>query len=212
MTATALIATPDDGIPTEFLEQLLRMEARFDATRPPCPSCWCEIDCETDGHFGDAVLHQSRLAHVPADPDRNGATAHLLVCAQRHDVLDEPTTGHVEIDFRSAGSLLDDRAHLTAAQARYFAAEILRHADMIDPEFKVLASDVKVGDLIQVDGAWLHVYGVMTDEPSDDVQISVTVNRVELPDFEDRDENPEHFTLADKVQIRRAGSTTRGAR
>lgn len=186
--------------------QFAQMQAdqdRFDATRPPCAS-WCGTDCDTTGHMGDAIFHTSPEVTIPATPDQVSAKdASVWVRAWRYDGLNEPSSCGIELDLAAAKSILPDRANFTAAQARQLAAELLRQADLVEPEYQVPVQQVQIGDWIQVEGQWMEVYCVLADEAANNVQISVSADPGNWSDFDYRDENPEHFNLADTVQVRR---------
>lgn len=201
-------------VPTSTFGEMLKRERRFEATRMPCPH-WCDGTCATAGHFGDAMLHTQERAVVEAVPDRIGApTGRVTIHAWRDDNLDEPTTWGVELDVTESGSEIGDCATFTAAQARQLGMELLAAADRVDPpqlvEVDVAAPDVKIGDQLKVDGEWLHVYGVLADEPSHNVQISVTADPDEWSDLDARDETPESFTLVDTVRVRRIAARPAG--
>lgn len=116
------------------MAQMLADQERFHATRPPCPSTWCDGGCEAEGHFGDAMLHSSPEVTIPATPDRVGVEgASVWVRAWRHDGLDEPSESGVEVDVSEAMSILPERANFSAEQARQLAAALTAAADMIDP-------------------------------------------------------------------------------
>lgn len=180
-------------------------QGRFDATRPPCPP-WCAQDCNEAGHFGDAVMHAADLVEVPSTPDEIGATGHVAVMAWRVDSLDEPSTSGVELRIDDAGCLMGDGAQFSAAQARKLAAELLNAADRIDPapdgESDILATEVRIGDLFQVDGEWLYVYMVSADEASGSADIFVTVDQAMFPETEG-DEVPYRFELSESIRVRR---------
>jgi len=84
-------------------------------------------------------------------------------------------------------------------------ARLIEAADMADPVFEidVSAPDVKIDDLLCVDGEWLPVYSVLADAPSNNVQISVTEDPRGWSDLDQRDECPESFDLTDTVRVRR---------
>jgi hypothetical protein len=207
VTATAL-AAPD----TAILRAIVR-EARFDATRPPCPP-WCDNSCRVDLHFGDAVMHSNQAVQVPSTADRIGEDGFVTVRAWRHDSLDERSTAGIQLGIEDAGSVLDDEAGFSAAQARKLASELLAAADRIDPappgEVTVAAHAVRIGDRLNVNGEWLHVYGVLADEPSNNVQVNVTRDPVCWSDLDERDEDPEAFALTDTVRVRRAALSDGG--
>lgn len=204
MTATVLIATPDDGIPAEYVEAMLRLEKLFDATRPPCPSHWCNDECETNLHFGSSITHVSDEVGVPCSSQTTDSSGDptINLWASRDDELDKPSESRVTLNFTSA-ALLDENVDLTAAQCRNLAAALLRHADLIDPEHEVLATDVRVEDWLSVGDEWFQIYGIGVDEPTDSVQIYTTVDWDALPEF-GGDEEPYVFDIKDMVRIRRA--------
>lgn len=204
MTATTLIATPDDGIPAEYVEAVLRLEKLFDATRPPCPSHWCNDECEINLHFGTSITHVSDETSVPCTSQSAvaGDDTRIDLWARRDDELDKPSESRVTLNFTNA-ELLDDNVDLTAAQCRKLAAALLHHADLIEPEHEVLATEVRVEDWLPVGDEWFQVYGVTIDEPTDSVQIYTTVDWDALPEF-GGDEEPHVFDIKDMVRIRRA--------
>lgn len=185
--------------------EMLDREALFEATRPADPD-WCDKTCETIGHRGDAILHHSAHEFVPADIDF-GMTPRgsLEVRAVRHDELDDESEGAVELSDPGELFVKDDRVFFTVDNARRLASKLLQAADRAQPEQVLPASDVKIGDRIRVDGKWLKVYMVLADESADNVQIAVIEDEDGWSDFDYRDENPEHFTLADLVLVRRGG-------
>lgn len=205
MTAVLEPTTSQALINENRRREMLAREALFDATRPADPD-WCDTTCETLGHFGDAILHYSDHEFVPADIDF-GMTprGYLEVRAVRHDSLNDGSSGEVELIDSADLFTQDDRVFLTVDNARRLAAKLLQAADRAQPEQVMLASDVKIGDRIRVDGKWLKVYLVLADESADDVQIAVIEDEDNWSDFDYRDENPEHFTLADLVLVRREG-------
>lgn len=182
----------------------LEKQRLFDATRPPCPP-WCDLMCETEGHFGDAILHVSGATKVAAEADQIGDVGFIWLQAQRHDSLTDSASVCIEVDIADSGSLIEERAVFTAAQARQFAAELLRHADLIDPEPKVPAREVRVGDWFPVGDVWQYVYGVDVDEPSNAVQIFTTADRDTFPEL-DGNEDGHQFTPDEMVQVRRVGA------
>lgn len=208
MTAAPTIAHPQWHELPEVraaFDEMAEQQRQFDATRPPCPKDWCDGTCETEGHFGIAVMHVSKIAEVPAEADRIGDTGSVWVRAQRHDALTEPTTSLIEIDFNDSGSLIEERASFTPAQARQLAAQLLRHADMVEPEYEVPAENVRVGDFLPVGGEWRYVYCVDHDEPSNTVKLLPTIERGEWPEIEafDEDATAQVFEPGDMVRIRR---------
>jgi hypothetical protein len=194
----------DPSVQAAFAE-MTRIQAEFDATRPPCPKAWCDAGCETDGHFGDAVMHASDFVTVSAEADHIGETGEVWIRAQRHDSLTAPSDNLVEIDFQNAGSMIDEIVCFTPAQSRRFAAELLRHADLLEPEYEVPAEQVRVGDSLPVGEEWLYVYSVVVDEPSNNVQIFTTVKPGAWPEL-DGDEAPHMFKPGDLVRVRRGGA------
>ena len=115
-------------------QELLDRERRFEASRPPCPSEWCDGECDSDAHFGDATMHYSRFNPVPVAAERlNEPDGVVLVRAWRHDRLDEASTSGIELDLSEARALISDSANFTADQARQLAAVLLAAADQIAP-------------------------------------------------------------------------------
>lgn len=189
--------------PSIEVAALIADQQRFDATRPACPD-WCDGTCRTLSYSGTAVIHDSHAVVLPCLPEvLNAPPATVSVRASRLDELDQPSRDEIELGVENAQSYLGDRVPFTAQQAYDLGAALMAAARQLPCELEVLASDVKIGDLINVDGIWLHVYGVFADEPSDNVQITVTADPEDLSDFQYRDENPQHLTLTDKVRIRR---------
>ena len=204
MTAAPVLAASLDIIPPHIAEQMLRMQARFDAVRPPCPA-FCDGSCETDGHFGDAVMHISDAVLVPCESSRTGdPNGSIQITAQRHDMLDQPSEECVNLNLDEAGNTIPTDAMLTAQQAYDLGAALMAAARKLSGELAVPVPDVKIGDWIEVDGEWMQVFFVLADEAANNVQICVTADPGEWSDFDYRDENPEHFTLTDTVRIRRA--------
>lgn len=188
--------------------EMARRQSLFDATRPPCPKHWCDEDCETNGHVGDAIIHSSDSVTVETTADNiHKPIGSVEIRSWRYDALDEPTTSGVEVDLTNAGWMFIECANFNAAQARKLAAEMLRHADLIDPEPEVPATDVRVGDWLRVDSEWFRIYGITIDEPTDSVQIYTTVDWEELPEF-GGDEEAHEFDIKDMVRVRRQGLTT----
>jgi hypothetical protein len=189
----------------EFAAKQIDRNNRFDATRPPCPA-WCIGECQADGHFGDAVMHTSDIVNVPATSSlAQPGEPRAWIEIHRHDSLDHPTELLVEVNLADAEGAYEECADFTPAQARRFAAELLRHADMAEPEFDLPAEDVRVGDLFPVGDDWLYVYCVLVDEPAKNVQINTTVEPGEWPEL-DGDEDPHMFAIGDTVRIRRGGA------
>lgn len=183
-----------------------RREALFEATRPADPD-WCDKTCDTLGNFGDAVLHYSEPDMVPAAVDfQSKTTGDIGVMACRFDSLDDDQSAAVVVTDPSSLFVNDDWVYFSPEQARRLAAKLLQAADRVQPEQVLLASDVKIDDRIRVDGKWLKVYMVLVDESANDVQIAVIEDEEEWSDFDQRDENPEHFELADLVLVRRGGA------
>ena len=186
-------------------------ERLFDATRPPCPP-WCTTTCTTADHHGDAVMHHAEPTAVPSVPDQTNVP-HGVVTVRpwRIDELDRPSTAGIELAVDKARTLMEDHATLTAAQARQLAAALLDSADALDPapvgEVDVPVTQVRIADLLSVDGQWLYVYGVDVDEPSCDVSLFVTVDAETVPEV-DGDEHPHRFQLTDWVRVRRPGHPT----
>lgn len=207
MTATIEPATtiPVEPAHKERYREMMLREALFDATRPADPD-WCDKTCDTLGHFGDAILHHSVHEFVPADIDF-GMTPRgsIEVRAVRHDSLSEGSEGAVEMGDPGGLFVKDDRVFFTVDNARRLAAKLLQAADRVQPEQVLLASEVKIDDRIRVGGKWLKVYMVVVDEWASCVQIGVIEDEVEWSDFDDRDENPEEFELADLILVRRGG-------
>jgi hypothetical protein len=204
-SALAIANRPDTPAERANAVAHIEMERRFDATRPPCPS-WCAGECVPENHFGDAVLHTLDI-DVPSTPDQIDAPdGTVTVQTWRIDNLDEPSSAGVTIDVSDAAGLFGESAVLSAAQARRLAAELLNAADRIDQasvgEMDVLATDVKIGDLYQVGGEWLHVYMVSADEASGTADIFTTVDPSCFPEC-DGDEDPHQFSLTDTVRVRR---------
>ncbi|PRY24037.1 DUF6907 domain-containing protein [Pseudosporangium ferrugineum] len=192
--------------PTTSHDYLLSLQARFDATRPACPP-FCDGTCTDLGHFGDAIMHSSVPLTLPCTPDMkdaNTADVELVVC--RYDALEEPSEEYIDLNIERSGNLIYTDAVFTAQQAYDLGAALMAAARQLSGELQVFASDVKIGDLIEVDGGWMHVYGVLADKPSDNVQVFVTADPDEFSDFEYRDDNPEHFKLGDRTCIRRRPS------
>jgi hypothetical protein len=201
--------------------QAIADEARFDATRPACPP-WCDNTCETTGHAGDSIIHTEAKASALTVPDHTtGGPGRVTVHAWRVDSLDETSVQGIELSVAEARTLLGDNAVLDPSQARKLAGELVAAADSLDPpkrvtELDIPAPDVKIGDLLRVSAEpeFLYVYAVLADEPSNDVQIDVTVDPVEVPEIGEGDEIPHHFTLTDVVRVRRWSNapTTGGTR
>ncbi len=214
MTETTLIGTPDD-IPAEILEQMLRVQVQFDATRPACPKNWCDGTCENSCHFGDAVLHSCDVAVSSTSEYLDHPPGTVTVTTWRDDSSAHGGTAGITVDVSEAATHLGDSAVFTATQARNLAAELLAGADRIDPapqgQIDVPAPDVQVGDRLQVGGFWLHLYSVLADEPSGNVQINVTVDPAEWPEL-DGDEEPHCFKLTDTVRVLRATGSAGGSR
>jgi hypothetical protein len=185
--------------PLVELDGKLTDQARFDATRPPCPPY-----CEDDQHFGDACMHTGTQTVLPCQPEnQNGLPATVSVHPSRYDVLDETPEEEVELYIGDAQSHLGDHVPFTAQQAYDLGVALMATARLLSGELTVAAAEVKIGDLLDVGGRWLHVYSVLTDEPSDKVQISVTADPVDWSDLDSCDDNPQTFNLADPARIRR---------
>jgi len=185
----------------EAFAQMLRDQERFDATRPTCPH-WCNGECETTAHFGTAVMHVAEATALTDSHRASHDCGVILIRAMRHESLDRPAEAQVGIYLDEADGAFPDSAEFTPAQAREFAAQLLRHADLLEPEQDLWAEDIRVGDLLPVGGEWLWVYSVNIDEPSGTVQVFTTVDRDEFPET-NGDEEPHEFPLLAGVRIRR---------
>jgi hypothetical protein len=198
---TATLATPVDARAAKFAE-MSRREAAFAASRRPCPT-WCDGTCDTEGHFGDAVLHHCDATTVPITGEAGPGT--VTVGLWQHDSLDEPSDSGVVLDVTTAKWIFPGLANFTAAQARELAVELLRHADRIEPEFEVPVTEIRVGDWLPVGDQWFRIYSIDVDEPTDSVQLYTTVDWDTLPEF-GGDEEPHVFDINDVVRIRRDGA------
>lgn len=176
---------------------------------PACPG-WCNSICKENTTYEEYQLHAQQDTEIPATVDDE--PTRLLLALARQDQAD--TAGQTQIaialstGFVAAGCSFDEEIRLSPQNARRFATELLAHADLVDRapagEVDVPATEVKVGDLFEVDGEWLYVYGVSVDEPSFKVQVFTTVDRGEWPEL-DGDEDPHMFELTEWVRVRRAG-------
>ena len=121
------------ALEVDFAAAQIATQKRFDAARPACPR-WCDRSCETDGHFGDAVIHTQAPAEVSSVADWNHVhNASVSVKAWRHDSLDETSVTAVIVDVSRAETATGDHAVLTANQARQLAAQLIQSADLVDP-------------------------------------------------------------------------------
>lgn len=117
-----------------MMTRMLADQGRFDATRPPCPSAWCDATCQDEGHFGDAVFHVSPEITTPTTSDRvNEPNGSVRVRAWRYDSLSDPTESGVELDLSAAKWLFPECANFTAAQARRLAAALIYAATLLEP-------------------------------------------------------------------------------
>jgi uncharacterized protein DUF6907 len=208
MTAPALAVFTDSPEWRAHAEDLLEKERLFDVTRPACPGDWCNGECEKNLHFGTSITHVSDETTVACTPDTRDPSgdAAIRLWVWRDDNLGEPSKSLATLNFTDA-DLLDDNVSLTAAQCRALAAELLRHADLIDPEPGVPVTDVHVGDWLPVDDEWFRIYGINVDEPTDSVQLYTTVDWDTLPEY-GGDEEPHEFDINDTVRVRRDACTT----
>jgi hypothetical protein len=177
-------------------------ERQFELQRLPCP-VYCDRSC-AENHNGDSIQHFQEMALVEAIcEDQTGS--HVAVRAWRSEQLNALPSDQVDIDFLDSGDRPTAWVTLSPAQARQLADELNRSADFAQPEFELPAERLRVGDLYQVGREWLYVYGVMVDEPSNNVQIFTTVDRATWPEL-DGDEDPHMFEPGDLVRIRRGGA------
>jgi len=164
----------------------------FPHGRPGCP-WWCTGTCQdpTD------EMHTTST-DIPASGGKLTLTA--------WEAAQFGITVYAAASEQSIGAHVD----LTVPQARRFATELLTHADLIDPapagEIDVPATEVKVGDLFQVDGEWRYVYSVDVDEPSLSVQVFTTIERGVWPEL-DGNEDPHEFELTAWIRVRRGGAS-----
>lgn len=202
---TATLATPVDARAAKFAE-MRRREAAFAAVQAPCPDSWCNGECKDNLDFGDSIMHTSDAVTVPTATDSlHEPVGSITMHAWLYESLGEPTESGIELNLTNAGWLFDECANFTAAQARQLAAELLRHADRVEPECEVPATEIRVRDWLPVGDAWFRVYGITVDEPTDTVQIYTTVDWDTLPEF-GGDEEPHVFDINDLVRVRRDGA------
>jgi len=196
--------------PLTAVEALLADQARFDATRPGCPD-YCDGTCNSLGHNGTSVIHDGDQVVLPCKAEMVDAPpATVAVRPSRYDQLDDPSEEEVELFIGDSQSHLGDRVPFTAQQAYDLGAALMSAARKLSDELTVLATDVKIGDRLQVSGEWRHVYNVDADEPSFTVQIFTTVDRTCWPEL-DGDEEPSSFEPTETVRVRRSAGD-RGVR
>lgn len=190
------------------LAEIMARQERFAASRPPCPA-WCTGECDEDSNdFGDAALHGGEVIALTSTAESENRPAGVVTLRPwSYDGLDEESEIGIELDVSDANWIIPGVANFTPEQARQLAAELVRLADQQDPEQKVPAEQVRVGDWFPVGAEWLYVYCVDVDEPSNRVAVFTTVDRQTWPEIDNGlDEEPHDFEFGQLVRVRRGGA------
>lgn len=114
---------------------MLEDQRRFDEVRLRCPA-WCDGDCETFGHMGDAIIHcsaETRLASMSASADPDAGDGVVRIKASRYEHLDETPELTIDLDVSEAAAALPGLATFTAQQARALIAAVTAAVERIDP-------------------------------------------------------------------------------